>query len=338
MKTLPPTQSLTRDEAELLLDHFFSGTMSEDEIEMTLERFAERGTTIDEVVGMARGMRKQAVSIPYQGVILDNCGTGGSGLPRMNISTVAAFVLSAAGVVVGKHGNRAASGRCGSFDLLEALDLPIELPPEVVARTLTELRLGFIFAPLYHPGMRHVMPVRKKMGRKTIFNMLGPLTNPLKPQFHLLGASSIEQAEQLAEVVGQLDLEQVLIVSGADGLDDVTLTGSTHIITVTGSELTHADFEPEEVGIRRIDSFEPISGGSAKENAELAVSLLAGRGPRALQDLLALNVAFGLLTAKAVKNPTEGVEGARRVIASGAAQRQFENYKELTNRCINELS
>lgn len=327
--------SLTEKEAEAFLDEMADGTATEDEMEDILLALARKGESVAEIVGMARGMRKHAVPLPKaneaERITMDTCGTGGSGLPRMNISTTAAFVLAAGGVKIAKHGNRAASGRCGSFDLLEALGVKIDLGPEKVAKGIEKFGIGFLFAPLFHPAMKRIAPVRKRLGIRTIFNLLGPLTNPAGPKYHLLGVPSREIAEKMIAAMQKLGYERAMVVTGEDGLDDITLTGRTYIYDLHNGKVTHSEFSPEEVEIPREKNFEKIAGGNAEQNAKLFEALLQNKGPRALQNLLAINSAFGFLCRGIVPNVHEGLLLAKKIIESGAAYEKFKAYKAFSH-------
>ncbi|MBI2638816.1 anthranilate phosphoribosyltransferase [Candidatus Peregrinibacteria bacterium] len=324
--------SMTEMEAETFIDEIASGAASEDEIEDILLALSRKGESVAEIIGMARGLQKHAVKLPIgDEILMDTCGTGGSGLKRMNISTTAAFVLAAAGVKIAKHGNRAASGRCGSFDLLEKLGVKIELPPETVNRAIRELGIGFIFAPMFHPVMKRVAPVRKKLGIRTIFNLLGPLVNPANPKYHLLGTVSVEIAEKMIQAMKGLNYTRVMVVVSEDGLDDVTITGKTTVYELHRGAIQKFKFAPEEAGLVREKSFEHIAGGDAEYNANLFVQLLKDRAPSGFRNLLLINAAFGFVVREAAKNLNEGLSIAEKIIESGAAYEKFLAYKKFSH-------
>lgn len=327
---------MTEKKAGQLLDNMVSGKFSEEAMGEILNKMAARGETIEEIEGYAKAMRKHAVKLPFskRQPLMDTCGTGGSGLPRMNVSTANAFVLAAGGVAIAKHGNKAASGRCGSFDLLEALGVTINLGPQEIVRAIDALGIGFIFAPLFHPAMKIIAPVRKNLKIRTIFNMLGPLTNPAKPQYHLLGASSPEIAEKLIMAMKKLDYTGAAVVSGEDGLDEITLTGKTTIFELKKGKIRHYEFSPEAVGIPRVKSFKSIAGGDRKKNAHLFLKLLRGKAPPALQNLLLINAAFGFLVRGKVKTVKAGLLRAKKIIASGAAYKKFLAYKQFSHASL----
>ncbi|MBP9717887.1 anthranilate phosphoribosyltransferase [Candidatus Gracilibacteria bacterium] len=319
------------EQAELLFHKMVSGAMNDEKILQTLKTMAERGETVEEITGMARAMRSRSVKIPYDGEVMDVCGTGGSGLPRMNISTAAAFVLAVGGVVVAKHGNKAASGRCGSFDLLEALGVRVELDAEAVATTLKKLGIGFIYAPLFHPAMKSLAPIRKKLGIRTIFNLLGPLSNPLKPSYHLLGVSSLVAAQKIAAASRLLNYKRIMVCVGENGLDEITLVGKTTIFDLENGIERCYEFLPEEAGLHRVEAFEEIAGGDSETNKKIFLELLEGKSTESLQNFLALNCGFGFYIRGTTRTIKEGVQKAQEIITSGAALALFNSYKQLSN-------
>jgi len=309
-----------------MFNEMLNNELSEMDMVQMLRDIALRGETVEELIELVQAMRARVVPVRGHGEAIDLCGTGGSGLPRINTSTLASFVVAAAGVKVAKHGNRASGGRCGSFDVLEAVGCRIELGPEQVERTLSELGIGFMLAPLYHPVMKVVGQARKSLGIRTIFNMVGPLVNPAGVRRQVIGVSDPVLPLKLIEVLKRLDHERVMVVCGSDGLDELTLTGSTLIFTLDGSfELT-----PESVGLKTVE-FEEISGGNVKENAHDFVAILKGEETGAKRDLVVLNAAAGLLVAGKVESMKEGVEMAFLLLSSGSANHLFEKYCALTH-------
>lgn len=338
-----PTNGMNKKEAEKIFSKMASGKMSKKEMGEILLEMAKRGETVSEIIGFANGTRKYARKLPVKNHnLMDTCGTGGSGLPRINISTAVAFILAGAGIKIAKHGNRAASGRCGSFDLLEELGVNINMSPETVASAIEKIGIGFIFAPAFHPAMKLIAPVRKKLGIKTIFNLLGPLTNPAKPKYHLLGTTSVEIAGKIVEAMKGLEYKRAMVVTGSDGLDDVTLNGETHIFELNNGRVKEFDFSPEEIGLKRVKSFKNISGGTKEKNARIFLDLLRGRAPKNLQNLLYLNVGFGFVVRGLARGAKEGVRMAQKMIKSGKAYEKFVEYKNFSRnflpfrRAINE--
>ncbi len=249
--------------------------------------------------------------------MVDTCGTGGDGRGTFNISTAAALVAAAAGLPVAKHGNRSVSSRSGSADVLAALGVPIEVTPEASGRALDEIGIAFLFAPLHHPAMREVMPVRRELGMRTIFNVLGPLTNPAGARRQLMGVYSAELVPVIAQVLADLGSEHAMVVHGSDGLDEITTTGATRVSEVIGGEVRSYTLEPERFGLPRACLCDLVGGGP-EENAAVMLRLLAGE-PGALADITALNAGAALYVGGVAADLEEGVERARATLAAGAA-------------------
>lgn len=316
-------------EAIALAEMMFRGDGEEETVAALFKALAEKGESVSEITGFAKVMREKSVKIPCdQEKTVDTCGTGGSGLPRFNTSTFVAFVLASLGVPVLKHGNRAASGRCGSFDVLAALGLPVEVPAKTVLEHFQKTNLGFLFAPLFHPAMKFVAPIRKKLGIRTIFNLLGPLSNPGLVKRQVIGVPSKKIAEKMIEVLKNLGHIHAFVVAGDDGLDEVTVTGKTFVYELKDGKITPFIFNPKEYGIR-ISSFQEIQGGTAEENAKLFLDLLDGRENGALKNLVIVNAAFGLMVAGFVQSIKEGIEKAKGAFVNGTVKSYFENYKKL---------
>jgi anthranilate phosphoribosyltransferase len=290
-----------------------------------------KGETADELAGFAISMREAAIPVHGPADCLDTCGTGGSGLSTANTSTMSAFVVAAAGVKVAKHGNRASSGRCGSTDVLEALGVQIEVGPEEAVRLLDELGIAFLFAPQYHPAMRHVVPVRRQIGFRTIFNFLGPLCNPAGTTRQLLGVSDPAKAPLMAQALRELGSTKIMIVHGSDGLDEITLTGPTRTWTVDGGTVQEGILDPARLGLEPVP-FSQIAGGGLEENQRIFLQVLSGQdmGPRRTH--LLLNAAAALYVADAVPDIAEGLTVAATIIDSGQAFARFEDYRAATRR------
>ncbi len=311
------------------MQRMLEGTMEQEEMAIVLREMAERGETVDEITGMAGVMRSFVNPVRGYEDAIDTCGTGGSGLSRINTSTLVAFVLAAGDVKVAKHGNRAAGGRCGSFDVLEAVGASIELSPEQVEKTLNTFGLGFMFAPLYHPAMKHVMPVRKELGIRTVFNILGPLTNPAFVRRQIIGVSDLAIGEKIIEVLKNLGHERALVVHGEDGLDEITVTGPTTIFDLKMGDVEAYTFDPTELGIVAAP-FEEIEGGSTEQNAEIFRGVLDGSIYGPMRDLVLVNAASGFVLADRVDDFSEGYELAIDVLDSGKAQDLLGNYTKFT--------
>ncbi len=307
-----------------------------------------KGETVAEITGAARVMREHATPIRVQRrpqpvvtvdreeinidleTIVDTCGTGGDQTHTFNISTTTAFVIAGAGVPVAKHGNRAVSSRCGSADVLEKLGVNLDVTSEVVEQCIAEVGIGFLYAPLLHSAMKHVAPVRREMGIRTIFNILGPLTNPAGAGCQVLGVYHQELTGMLAAVLGRLGSRRALVVHGADGLDEITITGPTHVAEWRDGVVIEYDIRPEELGLTCAPAQE-ITGGDAGENAAIVRAVLDGeKGPR--RDVVLLNAAAALLAADVVEDLAAGVARAAEVIDSGAAREKLDQLVEWTNR------
>jgi anthranilate phosphoribosyltransferase len=287
-----------------------------------------KGETTDEIAGLVRVMREYALAVPVDGPTLDTCGTGGDRSGTFNISTVAAVVAAAGGARVAKHGNRAASGRCGSADLLEAWEVAISLPPEAVARCIDEIGIGFCFAPAYHPATRHVVPVRRELAVRTVFNSLGPLTNPAGAQHQTIGVSDYAIAERAAGVLAQLGTAHALVFHGADGLDELTVTAPSHVWEVRGGDVTTYQIDPADLGIAYADP-EDLVGGEVEVNRAMADGVLDGK-PGAPRDAVLLAAGAALYAADREDTIARGVATAAEAIDSGAARNLLRRWVALS--------
>ena len=278
-----------------------------------------KGETVGEIVGAARALRAAAVTAPcLDPRTVDTCGTGGDGAHTFNISTTAAFAVAGAGVPVAKHGNRAASSKSGSIDVLEALGVAVELDVAVSARVLAEVGIAPFFARIAHPAMRHVAPVRQQLGIRTLMNCMGPLLNPLGVRRQMIGVYDRALVPVLASALAQLGSERVLVVHGSDGLDEVTITGPTHAALLDRGAVRELTIDPEALGIP-LAAGDSLRGGDAAENAQIALAVLEGEaGPR--RDVVLLNAAAVLWMAGAAADPAEGLALARASVDSGAAR------------------
>ncbi|HEX5758033.1 MAG TPA: anthranilate phosphoribosyltransferase [Thermoanaerobaculia bacterium] len=319
-------QDLRREETEELFGQLMDGALSEPLTAALLVALRMKGEAVAEIAGAAAAMRRRVLAVPHrrEGVV-DTCGTGGDGRGTFNISTAAAFVVAAAGVPVAKHGNRSVSSRSGSADVLAALGVEIETTPEAAAAALDMVGIAFLFAPRLHPAMREVMPVRRELGLRTIFNLLGPLTNPAGARRQVVGVYAEELVERLARVLADLGAEHALVVHGSDGLDEITTTGATRVAEVRGGEVRLATVAPEGLGLARA-TLADLAGGSPEENAAAMERLLAGAGGP-LADIVAANAGAALYVGGAAAGLREGVERAREVLASGAAAGKLEELR-----------
>ncbi|MFN8104887.1 MAG: anthranilate phosphoribosyltransferase [Acidimicrobiia bacterium] len=291
-----------------------------------------KGETAEEVAGLARSMREHAVRVPVPGdaPLLDTCGTGGDRCGTVNVSTMAALVCAGAGVRVAKHGNRAASSACGSADVLEALGVRIELPPEGVLACLEEANIGFFFAPAYHPAMKAVNPVRRALGVRTVFNLLGPLANPAGVTRQVIGVPAKDLGELVAHALAGLGAVRAFVVHGADGLDELSTTGANEVWEIRDGGVHHTVLDSEDLGLAR-GSLDDLRGGDAGVNATVARATLDGRGG-AVRDIVLLNAAAGLVAADAASGWHDALELASASIDSGAAAGCLERMVEVSNR------
>jgi anthranilate phosphoribosyltransferase len=291
-----------------------------------------KGETVDEITGMAKVMRSRALRVEVrQKPLLDTCGTGGSSKKVFNASTAAAFVAAAAGATVAKHGNRAMTSQSGAADLLEALGANIMLNPEQVAKVIEQTGIGFMFAQQFHPAMKFAGPLRPQLGIRTVFNILGPLTNPAGAQCHVMGTASAALAERLANVLARLSMRHALVVSGADGLDDLTVTGPSTAYEVRGETVTHRTITPDEMGLAT-HRFEEIVGGTPEQNAQIFREVLRGEGPPAVRDLILATAGAGLYVTGLASSLRQGVETAARHLDNGDAAARVGAFVEATRR------
>lgn len=327
---LKDRRALSEQDAEGVIGGLMRGEASDEQIAGLLTAWKDKGVTVDELVGAARAMRGLATPCPVRsGILVDTCGTGGDGLDTFNISTVAAFLVAAAGVRVAKHGNRGATSRCGSADLLTALGINVDPGPAVVARCIDEIGLGFLFAPRFHPAMKHVAPVRKSLGFRTIFNLLGPLTNPAGATHQLVGVSDPALLELMAQALGRLGVRRALVVHGEPGLDEVSTIGPTRVVELAGGTMTTSTVTPESLGLPRA-SLASLRGGDPTACAQIARDVLEGK-PGPYRDAAVLNAGCALYAAEAAADLAGGVVLAQRSLDSGRADEVFQHLKTWTN-------
>ena len=313
-------RNLTAEEAEAAMHAILSGELSQAQIAGLLVALRMKGESSDELVGFARAMRQMAVKVDagLQGVpLVDTCGTGGDGSGTFNISTIAAFVVAGAGVRVAKHGNRSISSRCGSADLLESMGVTVAVSAEQAARAIREVGIGFFFAPAMHTAMKHAQPVRIELGIRTVFNLLGPLTNPAGADAQVVGAPSERAAELMAEALAKLGLRHGFVVHGSDGMDEITTTGATLAFEVREGKAERRMLEPGDFAVPAANA-EDLLGGEQARQREIAVAVLAGeRGPR--RDIVLVNAAAALVAAGKVDTFLEGMAIGTVSIDTGAA-------------------
>ncbi|HEX4371411.1 MAG TPA: anthranilate phosphoribosyltransferase [Rhizomicrobium sp.] len=320
---------LTADEAARVFGQLLSGRASEDEIQAFLIALSARKPTTAEFVGAVTALKTQMRGIAAPPMAIDLCGTGGDGLGTLNISTAVSFVVAAAGVPVAKHGNRSMSSKSGAADILEALGVKIDLLPAAAEQTLREIGIVFLFAQTHHPAMRHVAKARQAIGKRTIFNLLGPLANPAGVKRQLVGVFAKEWLEPYAEALRALGCERAMVVHGKDGLDELTTTDITYAVTLEDGVIAQTEIVPEDAGLKR-SSLEALKGGGAAENAQALRALLKGE-KSAYRDIVVLNAAAALMVAGRVNDIMAGAASAQELLDSGAARNKLEQLVKVSN-------
>lgn len=321
---------LSEQEAAEAMQDIVGGNATPAQIGAFAVALRMKGETTEEMAGLARVMREAALLVETDGAVLDTAGTGGDGAGTFNISTAAAIVAAAAGARIAKHHNRAISSKCGSADLLEALGVVCDLPPQAAAACIRETGIGFLFAPGYHPAMASAAGPRREIGVRTVFNVLGPLTNPARAQHQLLGVPVAALGPKMAEVLRRLGTVHSLVVTGDDGLDEITLTTTTQVHEVAGGQVRGWTIDPHTHGFALVPST-ALAGGNAEHNARIARSVLGGE-PGPYRDVVVLNAAAALLAADRAGSLEEGVALAKRAIDEGAAARKLEEVAAVSQR------
>jgi anthranilate phosphoribosyltransferase len=333
--------ALSRPEAEAIMEELLSGRMETPDIVRLLLALNLRPITAPELSGFARIMRKHAAPVFAAGDtrptnMVDTCGTGGDSSGTFNISTAAAVVAAAAGARVAKHGNRSISSLCGSADVLEALGVHIDLPLHEAGRSIREVGIGFLFAPAAHSATRHAVPARKQIGRRTIFNFLGPLTNPAGAETQVLGVFSPDVLSLVAETLAELDVTRAFVLHGAGGLDEISLSGETQIAEVRNQSITYFTVSPSDFGMQPAPG-EALRGGTPQENAALLRRIFQGE-PGAPRDAVVMNAAAALVVAGVAENFLAGAQLADRAVSSGAALAKLQQLIRFTNACKGQPS
>ncbi len=326
--TLLEDRHLTMDEARAAMKEMMSGEATPAQVAAFLVALKKKRETVEEITALAGAMREFSTRIhpKVDGYLLDTCGTGGDRTKTFNVSTTCAFVIAGAGVHVAKHGNRSFTSRCGSADVLERLGLNLNMEPEVAERSIQEIGVGFMFAPNFHPAMKNVASVRREVGVRTVFNILGPLTNPAGANAQLIGVYDQSLLEPMCEAAHNLGVETVMTVHGLDGMDEISVTGRTAIVRIHNGTRTREEIEPEQLGIERATPME-VAGFDIEENARLTARILSNSLPRGdprLQIVLA-NAAAGLMLCQKVKDWKDGMEMAAKSVSDGEAFRKLRN-------------
>jgi anthranilate phosphoribosyltransferase len=339
IQTVVEGGTLDADQAAAAMDQIMTGAVTPAQIGAFLTALRMRGETIEEIAGFASAMRRHALRVdvdPGEGFVVDTCGTGGDASGTFNISTTAAFVIAGAGVRVAKHGNRSVTSKCGSADLLEGLGVAIELPPEAVARCVNEVGIGFMYAPAFHPAMKFVGPTRREIGIRTVFNILGPLTNPAGARHQLIGVGHPGIAHKLASALSRLGTVRAVLVHAEEGLDELGLSGPS---TVTEFDANVGDvrsysISPADVGLGTAAPG-ALAGGDVDENTRITLAILSGEpGPQ--RDVTLMNAGAGIYAAEAAATIAEGVAVAKSVIDSGGAMERLERLVALTRDLVAE--
>ncbi|MBR7084940.1 MAG: bifunctional anthranilate synthase component II/anthranilate phosphoribosyltransferase [Oscillospiraceae bacterium] len=323
-------QDLTIEEAEDCMDMLMSGQASQVQIASVLTALATKGETPDEIAGFAKGMRAKASLVPDETDSIDIVGTGGDQCASFNISTTSAFVAAAAGAKVAKHGNRSVSSKSGAADVLEALGVKIASKPEQAKKCLESTHLSFLFAQSYHASMKYVGPVRGQLGVRTVFNILGPLTNPAKANYIVLGVYEKPLTEIMARVLQQVGIKRAMVVFGNDVMDEISISDATTVTEVNGDSLKTYEITPEEFGLQRYDKSE-IVGGTPAENAQITREILSGTMTGAKRDIILMNAGAVLYTYGIAETIQEGIEKAREAIDNGSALAKLDEFIKFTN-------
>jgi anthranilate phosphoribosyltransferase len=329
-------QDLSRLEAGTVMTEIMEGQATTAQLGSFLTALNMKGETGDEIAGMAESMRAKALQVTTDGPALDIVGTGGDGLNTFNISTAAALVAAGAGVRIAKHGNRAATGKCGAADVLEKLGVKIDLTPEQVTDCIRQTGIGFMFAMTFHPAMKYAAGTRREIGVRTVFNILGPLTNPARAEYQVLGVSNPGMAVKIVSALSQMGLRHALVVYGLNGMDELSISGPSVYYEIKGQLAKKNEITPEGLGLKSWP-LESIQGGTSDENAVLIRQVLQGiKGPH--RDAVILNAAAGLLAAERVDSLQDGVTMAGKVIDSGKAASKLKEMAEFTQRIIGILA
>ena len=330
IEALVSGRSLSFEQAAGVMEEIMSGQATPAQIAAFATALRIKGETVDEIAGLASVMRAKAVPVKAKSPVVDTCGTGGDNLASINISTAAAFIAAGAGITVAKHGNRAMTSRCGSADILEALGVKIDLNAEGVDRCLEEVGIGFMFAPLFHPAMKHAGAPRREIGIRTVFNILGPLTNPARAEYQVIGVPSRELGEKIALALHRLGTKHSLVVHGTDGMDEITITEKSLVWEVNKNGVLPAyEVSPQYFGFNKASSTE-IKGGTPEDNARMLRRVLSGedRGPR--RDVSVMNAAAALVASNRASDLKEGARLAEEAIDEGRALEKLEGLVKLS--------
>ena len=331
IETVVDARSLTFEQAASVMEEIMGGEATPAQVASFLTALRMKGETVDEIAGLATVMQARATPVGITSAVVDTCGTGGDGFSSFNISTTAAFVVAGAGLRVAKHGNRAMSSRCGSADVLEALGVKIELGAEAVAQCVETVGIGFMFAPNFHPAMKYVTLPRREMGIRTVFNILGPLTNPAKARFQVIGVPSRALGEKIASVLHRLGTEHSLVVHGTEGMDEISVSGKSLVWDINQHGVSPPyEISPEDLGVMRASATQ-VRGGTVRQNAKIMRDIL-NREVGARRNIVVLNAAAALVAGNQASNLKEGVCIAEKALDSGQALDKLDRLIDLSQR------
>ncbi len=331
IKQITEGKDLSKEQMEDLFRKLMEGQATDAQIGAILTGLKMKGETVEEILSAAQIMREKAVKVPVKdrSNLVDTCGTGGDKIDTFNVSTITAFVIAGAGAKVAKHGNRSVSSKCGSADIMEALGIKIDMPPEKVAEAIEKIGLGFLFAPIYHPAMKNVIKQRREIGIRTIFNILGPLSNPAEAKYQLMGVYDEKLVEPLAKALSLLGIERAYVVHGLEGLDEVSITTETVVGEVSRDIVEVYKIKPEDFGLKRA-TVDDIRGGDLDFNLQIALEILEGKDTSPKVDFVALNAGFALKAAGIVEDIKEGVQLAKESIYSKKAYQVLEKLRDFS--------
>lgn len=325
LELLNSGKDLERAQAREFLEYILDeGQVTDEQIASALTVLTEKGVNAEEICGFIDAMRERMVRLPYKGKAIDTCGTGGDKSGTFNISTASAVLLAGGGVAVAKHGNRAATSKCGSADVLEALGIPVDLPPEKAVERLDAHNFAFLFAPLYHPSLKRLTIVRKQLGFPTVFNLLGPLLNPAGVKRQVVGTFSVKNAELLAEVMSRMDYEHALVITSDDGLDEASLEAPVNLFEIKGPKITRSKIQASDFGLEAAPAAD-LAGGDAALNAKIIIKALKpSENLNANQRVIVLNAGLGFYVAGKAPTIGKGVSMAREVLKDGRAEAKLK--------------
>lgn len=331
IKKLTEKENLKKDEVIYLFQEIMDGKLTDAQLGAVLIALKMKGETVEEISSAATVMKEKAikVNVKDKSKLVDTCGTGGDKVDTFNVSTISAFVVAASGAKVAKHGNRSVSSKCGSADLMESLGIKIDMTPQQVEKCIEEIGLGFLFAPTFHPAMKNVIRQRREIGIRTIFNILGPLSNPADAPYQLMGVYDKDLVEPLSKVLLNLGIKRAFIVHGLEGLDEVSLTTETFIGEIDDGNIDFYTVKPEDFGLERA-SLDQLKGGDIAENTRIALKILKGEDYSPKTDFVALNSGFALKSAGVVETIKEGIELAKESIYSKKAYEVLEKLRNFS--------